>query len=72
MRTGRSIRGYSLPPHCNRAERRDVEEILVNALNKLGGEYAGTVLAREHVPYSPEQAPPVKASINSVQMLAIT
>ena len=24
VRTGRSIRGYSLPPHCSRAERRKV------------------------------------------------
>ena len=25
VRTGRSIRGYSLPPHCSRAERRKVD-----------------------------------------------
>lgn len=27
VRTGRSIRGLCLPPHCSRAERRKVEEI---------------------------------------------
>eukprot|EP00794_Sanderia_malayensis_P017752 gene17752-biopygen15205 len=31
VRTGRSIRGYCLPPHCNRAERRAVEKILTDA-----------------------------------------
>lgn len=41
VRTGRSIRGYSLPPHCNRAERRDVQEILTTALEKLDGEFKG-------------------------------
>ena len=41
VRTGRSIRGISLPPFCNRAERRQVEKILTGALNKLDGEFAG-------------------------------
>jgi len=38
VRTGRSIRGYCLPPHCSRAERRAVEKITVDALAKLDGE----------------------------------
>ncbi|CAI8030029.1 Creatine kinase S-type, mitochondrial, partial [Geodia barretti] len=42
VRTGRSIRGYSLPPACTRAERRAVENIVTKALSKLSGEYAGT------------------------------
>ena len=29
VRTGRSIRGFSLPPSCTRAERREVEKVLV-------------------------------------------
>ena len=41
VRTGRSIRGYSLPPHCNRAERRAVEKIVTDALNSLDGEFKG-------------------------------
>lgn len=41
VRTGRSIRGYSLPPHCSRAERRAVEKIVVDALASLGGEFKG-------------------------------
>ena len=41
-RTGRSIRGYSLPPHCTRAERREVERIVTDALDNLKGELKGT------------------------------
>lgn len=41
VRTGRSIRGYSLPPHCSRAERRAVEKIVTDTLNSFDGEYAG-------------------------------
>ena len=41
-RTGRSIRGCSLPPHCTRAERRAVERIVCNALRKLRGDLKGT------------------------------
>ena len=39
VRTGRSIRGFSLPPHCSRAERREVENIVCEALDGLKGEY---------------------------------
>jgi creatine kinase len=35
VRTGRSIRGFSLPPHCTRAERRELERILRTAGEKL-------------------------------------
>ncbi|XP_078678007.1 creatine kinase, flagellar-like isoform X3 [Branchiostoma floridae x Branchiostoma belcheri] len=41
VRTGRSIRGYSLPPWCTRAERRGVEKVLCEALGKLEGELQG-------------------------------
>lgn len=30
VRTGRSIKGYSLPPHCSRGERRAVEKLSVD------------------------------------------
>merc|ERR1711970_1502227 len=40
-RTGRSIRGYGLPPWCSRAERTAVERIIVDGLSNLGGEFAG-------------------------------
>lgn len=41
VRTGRSIRGISLPPHCSRAERRDVEKISTEALATFSGEFKG-------------------------------
>ena len=39
VRTGRSIKGHCLPPHCTRAERRSVEYILTSALNSLKGKF---------------------------------
>jgi len=41
VRTGRSIKGIALPPHCTRAERRAVERIATDALGQLDGEFAG-------------------------------
>lgn len=41
VRTGRSIRGLSLPPACSRAERREVERVVVDALGNLQGEFKG-------------------------------
>ena len=41
VRTGRSIKGISLPPHCSRSERRKVESISVDALAQLSGEFKG-------------------------------
>jgi creatine kinase len=41
VRTGRSIRGIALPPHCTRGERRRVEKIAVEALSALEGEFKG-------------------------------
>lgn len=41
VRTGRSIRGLSLPPACSRAERREVERVAVTALAGLKGDLAG-------------------------------
>ncbi|XP_029475490.1 creatine kinase M-type [Rhinatrema bivittatum] len=41
VRTGRSIKGYTLPPHCSRGERRAVENLSVKALNSLSGEFKG-------------------------------
>ena len=34
VRTGRSIRGYSLPPHCSRAERRKVTGLFLQGVIK--------------------------------------
>uniref|UniRef100_A0A673AB12 Creatine kinase U-type, mitochondrial n=1 Tax=Sphaeramia orbicularis TaxID=375764 RepID=A0A673AB12_9TELE len=41
VRTGRSIRGLSLPPACTRAERREVERVVVDALSGLKGDLKG-------------------------------
>lgn len=41
VRTGRSIRGLALPPHCTRAERREVEKVVVEALDTLTGNLQG-------------------------------
>ena len=41
VRTGRSIRGLALPPFCTRAERRQVEKVVVDALDGLSGELKG-------------------------------
>lgn len=41
VRTGRSIRGLSLPPACSRSERREVERVVVTALAGLKGDLAG-------------------------------
>ena len=41
VRTGRSIRGYCLPPFCTRAERRKVETIVTDALKDLAHPFEG-------------------------------
>jgi creatine kinase len=41
IRTGRSVKGFCLPPSINRAERREVERIIVDALSGLTGNLAG-------------------------------
>ncbi|XP_048378615.1 creatine kinase M-type [Stegostoma tigrinum] len=41
VRTGRSIKGIALPPHCSRGERRLIEKLSVEALNSLIGEFKG-------------------------------
>ncbi len=41
VRTGRSVRGLSLPPACTRAERREVERVAVQALSGLKDDLEG-------------------------------
>ena len=40
-RTGRSVRGFRLPPCCSFEERREIERVLVKGLQKLEGDLAG-------------------------------
>lgn len=49
VRTGRSIRGLSLPPACTRSERREVERVVVTALSGLKGELAGRYYSLENM-----------------------
>jgi len=42
VRTGRGVKGMCFPPAMSRAERREVERLLVEALAGLGGDLAGT------------------------------
>jgi len=41
VRTGRCVRGFSLPPHNTRAERAQVEKICIDALATLDGPLKG-------------------------------
>ncbi|KAF3841414.1 hypothetical protein F7725_007275 [Dissostichus mawsoni] len=41
VRTGRSIKGFTLPPHNSRGERRGIEKLSVEALTSLDGEFKG-------------------------------
>jgi len=41
VRTGRSIKGITLPPHNSRGERRLVEKLSIEALATLEGEFKG-------------------------------
>uniref|UniRef100_A0A672ZSQ3 creatine kinase n=1 Tax=Sphaeramia orbicularis TaxID=375764 RepID=A0A672ZSQ3_9TELE len=38
VRTGRSIRGFCLPPHCSRGERRGIENLSIESLDSLDGD----------------------------------
>merc|ERR1719402_1013298 len=40
-RTGRSVRGFRLPPCCSFEERREIERVLVKGLMKLEGDLKG-------------------------------
>ena len=45
VRTGRSICGLSLPPHCTRGERRAVEKLSIDALASLTDDLKGKYFA---------------------------
>ncbi|XP_078516367.1 creatine kinase B-type [Lissotriton helveticus] len=49
VRTGRSIRGFCLPPHCSRGERRAVEKLSIEALASLEGDLAGKYYALKNM-----------------------
>ncbi|XP_077587537.1 creatine kinase, testis isozyme-like [Stigmatopora nigra] len=45
VRAGRNIRGFRLPPHCTRGERRFLEQSIVEAFGSLSGELKGKYVA---------------------------
>ncbi|KAJ8399833.1 hypothetical protein AAFF_G00405630 [Aldrovandia affinis] len=49
VRTGRSIRGFCLPPHCTRGERRAVEKLSIEALSSLDGDLKGKYYALKNM-----------------------
>ncbi|KAL0969017.1 hypothetical protein UPYG_G00221620 [Umbra pygmaea] len=55
VRTGRSIRGFCLPPHCSRGERRAVEKMSVEALDSLSGDLKGKYYALKNMTDAEQQ-----------------
>uniref|UniRef100_A0A8C2SVD1 creatine kinase n=1 Tax=Coturnix japonica TaxID=93934 RepID=A0A8C2SVD1_COTJA len=55
VRTGRSIRGFCLPPHCSRGERRAIEKLSVEALGSLSGDLKGKYYALRNMTDAEQQ-----------------
>ncbi|XP_037098289.1 creatine kinase, brain a [Syngnathus acus] len=55
VRTGRSIRGFCLPPHCSRGERRVVEQLSIQVLASLSGELTGKYYALKNMTDAEQQ-----------------
>ncbi|KAK1791602.1 hypothetical protein P4O66_013607 [Electrophorus voltai] len=55
VRTGRSIRGFCLPPHCSRGERRAIEKLSVEALSALTGDLKGKYYALKNMTEAEQQ-----------------
>ncbi|KAM6201906.1 LOW QUALITY PROTEIN: creatine kinase B-type [Rhynchocyon petersi] len=55
VRTGRSIRGFCLPPHCSRGERRAIEKLAVEALASLDGDLSGRYYALKSMTEAEQQ-----------------
>nr|XP_061798080.1 creatine kinase, testis isozyme-like isoform X2 [Nerophis lumbriciformis] len=54
VRGSRNIRGFRLPSHCTRGERRFLEQIIVEVLGSVGGELKGKYVALKSLS-EPEQ-----------------
>ncbi|XP_061649126.1 creatine kinase, testis isozyme-like isoform X2 [Phyllopteryx taeniolatus] len=55
VRTGRSIRGFCLPPHCSRGERRALEKLSIEALGSLTGDLMGKYYALKNMSDTEQQ-----------------
>lgn len=50
VRTGRSIRGFCLPPHCSRGERRAIEKLAVEGRGQVAAGRAAALLSARAFP----------------------
>ncbi|XP_028252685.1 creatine kinase B-type [Parambassis ranga] len=55
VRTGRSIRGFCLPPHCSRGERRAIEKLSIESLDALEGDLNGKYYALKNMTEEEQQ-----------------
>nr|XP_061806987.1 creatine kinase B-type [Nerophis lumbriciformis] len=55
VRTGRSIRGFCLPPHCSRGERRAIEDLSIQSLDALEGDLKGRYYALKNMTEEEQQ-----------------
>ncbi|XP_019714330.1 creatine kinase, testis isozyme-like [Hippocampus comes] len=55
VRTGRSIRGFCLPPLCTRGERRALEKLFIGALDTLTGDLQGKYYALKNMTEQEQQ-----------------
>ncbi|CAI5684878.1 unnamed protein product [Oreochromis niloticus] len=55
VRTGRSIRGFCLPPHCSRGERRTIENLSIETLASLEGDLKGKYYALKNMTEEEQQ-----------------
>ncbi|KAM4521548.1 creatine kinase B-type [Odontesthes bonariensis] len=55
VRTGRSIRGFCLPPHCSRGERRAIEQLSIESLDSLDGDLKGKYYALKNMTEEEQQ-----------------
>ncbi|KAK7903904.1 hypothetical protein WMY93_016511 [Mugilogobius chulae] len=55
VRTGRSVRGFALPPHCSRGERRGIEKLSIEALDSLSGDLKGKYYALKNMTEEEQQ-----------------
>lgn len=50
VRTGRSIRGFCLPPHCSRGERRAIEKLAVEGRGPVSAGRSAALLSARAFP----------------------
>ncbi|XP_072303027.1 creatine kinase, testis isozyme-like [Eucyclogobius newberryi] len=55
VRTGRSVRGFALPPHCSRGERRAIESLSIEVLDSLSDDLKGKYYALKNMTEEQQQ-----------------